>query len=101
MHEIGRRILNRLAAELTEAANIEVPPRQEGMTMVQILSPKREAVPKPTRAAKAPKGDKADKSEAAAKPKAAAAEKKPKAPKAPKKKPVAEPAAVVGETDKE
>ena len=42
-NEIGRRILNRLAAELTEAANIEVPPRQEGMTMVQILSPKREA----------------------------------------------------------
>jgi translation initiation factor IF-3 len=41
--EIGRRILTRLAAELTEAANIEVPPRQEGMTMVQILSPKKEA----------------------------------------------------------
>jgi translation initiation factor IF-3 len=41
--EIGRRILNRLASELTEAANIEVPPRQEGMTMVQILSPKKEA----------------------------------------------------------
>jgi len=103
-NEIGRRILNRLAAELTEAANIEVPPRQEGMTMVQILSPKREAAPKPTRAAKAPKGDKAGKSEAAKKPKAAAADKKPKEPKepkAPKKKPVAEPAAVAGETDKE
>src|SRR5687768_313393 len=41
--EIGRRILNRLASELTESANIEVPPRQEGMTMVQILSPKKEA----------------------------------------------------------
>jgi translation initiation factor IF-3 len=41
--EIGRRILNRLASELAEAANIEVPPRQEGMTMVQILSPKKEA----------------------------------------------------------
>jgi translation initiation factor IF-3 len=40
--EIGLRILQRLAAELTEAANIEVAPRQEGMTMVQILSPKRE-----------------------------------------------------------
>jgi translation initiation factor IF-3 len=98
-NEIGRRILNRLAAELTEAANIEVTPRQEGMTMVQILSPKREAAPKPTRAAKAPKGgDKADKPEAAKKPKAAAGEAKPKAPK---KKPVAEPAAVSGETDKE
>lgn len=41
--DIGRRILMRLASELTEAANVEVPPRQEGMTMVQILSPKKEA----------------------------------------------------------
>ena len=53
-NEIGRRILNRLAAELTEIALIEVPPRQEGMTMVQILSPKKEHVPaKPAKAAKA------------------------------------------------
>ena len=42
-NEIGRRILNRLAAELTEVALVEVPPRQEGMTMVQILGPKKEA----------------------------------------------------------
>jgi len=40
--EIGYRILSRLAAELTEVALVEVPPRQEGMTMVQILSPKKE-----------------------------------------------------------
>jgi translation initiation factor IF-3 len=44
-NEIGRGILNRLASELTEVALIEVPPRQEGMTMVQILSPKKEAAP--------------------------------------------------------
>jgi translation initiation factor IF-3 len=49
--EIGRRILNRLAEELVEVALIEVPPRQEGMTMVQILAPKKEA-PKPVRAKK-------------------------------------------------
>lgn len=49
--EIGRRILNRLASELTEAANVEVPPRQEGMTMVQILSPKKEAPRKEAAAA--------------------------------------------------
>jgi translation initiation factor IF-3 len=42
-NEIGRAILNRLASELTEVALIEVPPRQEGMTMVQILGPKKEA----------------------------------------------------------
>ena len=98
-NEIGRRILNRLAAELTEVANIEVPPRQEGMTMVQILNPKRDpaTAAKPARAAKGEKGDGGE----------APAEKKPrKAPepgaaKAPKKKkPAAEPAVVAGETDK-
>ena len=51
-NEIGRRILNRLAAELTEVALVEVAPRQEGMTMVQILGPKKEAP------GKAPKGKK-------------------------------------------
>ena len=40
--EIGHRILTRLAVALTEVALVEVPPRQEGMTMVQILSPKKE-----------------------------------------------------------
>ena len=40
--DIGRKILMRLAAELTEAALVEVAPRQEGNTMVQILSPKKE-----------------------------------------------------------
>jgi translation initiation factor IF-3 len=42
--EIGHRILSRLAVELTEVALVEVPPRQEGMTMVQILSPKKEQI---------------------------------------------------------
>jgi len=54
-NEIGRRILNRLAAELTEVALVEVAPRQEGMTMVQILGPKKEApgkAPKPKKAGK-------------------------------------------------
>jgi len=53
--EIGRNILTRLAAELVEVAHIEVPPRQEGMTMVQILAPKKEAAPRAPRA-KAKKG---------------------------------------------
>jgi translation initiation factor IF-3 len=51
-NEIGRRILNRLASELVEVALVEVPPRQEGMTMVQILGPKKEAP------GKGPKGKK-------------------------------------------
>jgi translation initiation factor IF-3 len=54
-NEIGRRILVRLASELTEVANVEVPPRQEGMTMVQILGPKKEA-PGRTRTRKPAKG---------------------------------------------
>ena len=53
--EIGRGILTRLASALTEVALIEVPPRQEGMTMVQILSPKKEGAGKsrPKKAGKA------------------------------------------------
>ena len=96
-NEIGRRILNRLAAELTEAANIEVPPRQEGMTMVQILSPKKDpATSKPAvRAGKASEGTKPAKEK---KPRAAGAATP--ARKTPKK-PVAEPAVVAGEADKE
>jgi translation initiation factor IF-3 len=54
-NEIGRRILNRLAAELTEVALVEVAPRQEGMTMVQILGPKKEAPGKAPKAKKAAK----------------------------------------------
>jgi len=65
-NEIGRRILVRLASELQEVALIEVPPRQEGMTMVQILGPKKEAAPPK------PKGGKGKKTA-----EAGAAEKKP------------------------
>jgi translation initiation factor IF-3 len=78
-NEIGRGILNRLASELTEVALIEVPPRQEGMTMVQILAPKKEAAPPK------PKGGKGGKKEA----------KEPKDPK-PKEPRPARAAAAVG-----
>ncbi|HEY7410042.1 MAG TPA: translation initiation factor IF-3 [Vicinamibacteria bacterium] len=56
--EIGRRILIRLADELQEVASVESSPRQEGMTMVQILTPRKDlaAVKKATR-----KGDEAGK----------------------------------------
>jgi translation initiation factor IF-3 len=78
--EIGRRILNRLAAELTEAALIEVPPRQEGMTMVQILSPRKEHAPaKPAKAGKG-KEKKGKDAEGAA---PAAPQEKPKKPRTP------------------
>jgi translation initiation factor IF-3 len=90
-NEIGRRILNRLAAELTETALIEVPPRQEGMTMVQILSPKKEHTPpkpaKPSKGKKAAAGD----GEAAA----------PAAPKPPKEKKPRTPAVVAAAAEGE
>jgi len=77
--EIGRRILNRLAAELTETALIEVPPRQEGMTMVQILSPKKEhAAQKPAKAGKDKKAKGSD-ADGAAPPAPAAPQQKKKA----------------------
>ena len=44
--EIGRRILVRLAGELNEVALVESSPRQEGMTMVQILSPRKDVLEK-------------------------------------------------------
>jgi len=56
-NEIGRRILERLASELTEVALIEVAPRQEGMTMVQILAPKKEAPAKVVKPKKAASGE--------------------------------------------
>jgi translation initiation factor IF-3 len=40
-NEVGRRILERLAADVSDVAQLEVPPRQEGITMTQILSPKK------------------------------------------------------------
>ncbi len=52
-NEIGRRILNRLAVELTEVATVEVSPRQEGMTMVQILNPRKDLAEKAKAKAKA------------------------------------------------
>jgi translation initiation factor IF-3 len=63
--EIGHRILTRLANELTEVALVEVAPRQEGMTMVQILSPRKEGAP-----AKKVKAKEKDKKPAEAKAKA-------------------------------
>jgi len=69
-NEIGRRILNRLASELFDVALVEVPPRQEGMTMVQILGPKKEA---PGKGHKAPKAGKAEAAPKKPRPKAPAA----------------------------
>jgi translation initiation factor IF-3 len=86
-NEIGRRILERLASELVEVALIEVPPRQEGMTMVQILAPKKEAPAKPK--SKGGAGTKAKAGKGPAKPK------KPRTPAT-----ATAPAAVVG-ADKE
>ncbi len=74
-NEIGRRILERLAQSLTEVALIEVSPRQEGMTMVQILTPKEKIAKAARKADKSEKPEKVEKPEKAEKaPRAKAAE---------------------------
>jgi translation initiation factor IF-3 len=62
--EIGREILNRLAAELGENVIVESPPRQEGNTMVQILAPKKEVVPAKPKPKPKPKAKKPAEEEA-------------------------------------
>ena len=39
--DLGRQILDRLISELTEVAEVEREPRQEGYAMIAILSPKK------------------------------------------------------------
>jgi translation initiation factor IF-3 len=87
--EIGRRILVRLASELTEVAQVETPPRQEGMTMVQILSPKK-GVLEARAKAKEKEEKAARKAKAAAKPGAK--------PSRPAKNPDEPPAVAAGES---
>ncbi len=63
--EIGYRILTRLANEIVDTASVESSPRQEGMTMVQILTPKKDVLAKQSKDKKEPaakqKSDKAPK----------------------------------------
>jgi translation initiation factor IF-3 len=58
--EVGRRHLERLAEELGELCNVESPPKKEGNTMVQILSPKKDSAPKKAPATKKADGKKAE-----------------------------------------
>lgn len=39
--ELGERILNRVADELSELAHVESPPKQDGRNMIMVLSPHR------------------------------------------------------------
>ena len=41
--DLGRQILDRLISELSEVAEVEREPRQEGYAMIAILSPKKKA----------------------------------------------------------
>jgi len=90
--EIGLRILRRLGSELLEVATIEVAPRLEGMTMVQILNPKREA-PAKGKSKKGDAGEGKKKGDGKTIEKDKAAAKVPKAPKTPKAPKAAAPVA--------
>jgi len=52
--ELGRRILERVADEVSEIATIEAAPRQDGRNMTMILNPaKKPTTGRPARAAAA------------------------------------------------
>jgi translation initiation factor IF-3 len=44
--ELGRRLMERVAGDLEEHANVETPVRSEGRSMIMILAPKAPAKPK-------------------------------------------------------
>ena len=39
--ELGERILNRVAQELSEIAHVEAPPKQDGRNMIMVLAPNK------------------------------------------------------------
>lgn len=50
--ELGLKILNRIADDVSEGAQVEAPPRQDGRNMTMVLNPTKK--PKPTRARQDP-----------------------------------------------
>lgn len=47
--ELGRKILDRLAEDVTEIAIVESAPRQDGRNMTMVLHPLKQQKPKPTK----------------------------------------------------
>jgi translation initiation factor IF-3 len=47
--ELGRKLLDKLADELKDLAKVEAPPRQEGRTMILLLTPVTTSKSKPAR----------------------------------------------------
>jgi translation initiation factor IF-3 len=47
--DIGLRILNRVAEELSEIATVETPPRKEGMSMTMVICPKQTGKKEPAK----------------------------------------------------
>ncbi len=58
--ELGRDILQRVAKELEDVANVETPPRMEGRHMLMLLSPKPSSTRKPKVKEEAESGDSAE-----------------------------------------
>ena len=71
--EVGRRHLERLAAELGDLCTVESHPKKEGNTMVQILAPKRDAAATKAAAPKKAAAKKGSGAKKASAPKKAAA----------------------------
>jgi translation initiation factor IF-3 len=45
--ELGRRLLERLATDITDLAQVDSPARQDGRNMIAVFSPRKGAVPAP------------------------------------------------------
>ena len=55
--ELGRRILDRVAEEVTEVGKVEVMPKQDGRNMTMVLAPEKKVVPKKPSESKPHAGD--------------------------------------------
>jgi translation initiation factor IF-3 len=45
--ELGQRLLDRLAEEVSDLAKVDTPPKLDGRNMTMVLSPHKDSVPKP------------------------------------------------------
>jgi translation initiation factor IF-3 len=52
--ELGRRILDRLVADLSDIAQVDSFPKLDGRNMVMVMAPSKRQAPKPQQAAAAP-----------------------------------------------
>lgn len=75
--ELGRRLLDRLAEDVSEMAKVETYPKLDGRNMTMVLSPLREAIAKKPAAPARPRGERPDADRPPERPKTEPAEDEP------------------------